>query len=156
MKNESLYRKTVDILVQAYMNDTLQHSNCHACAVGNLVSANIGIEKFITKPDGLLIWSNGIPFWNDVHMFMSSVGIQNIDQTQYKDEAKNQIDATGYTWQQTAEIEKAFESALYGNSEDEWMLNGLMAVIDVLDKIHEVNDPDVTQKTKASFVKQTC
>ena len=154
MKNESLYRKTVDILVQAYMNDTLIHGSCSACAVGNLVSANMGI-KFIRNKRGNPYWENDIePKWDLVHMYSGSS--QLVNPKAYENEAKKQIDATGYTWQQTAEIEKAFESAPYGNSDDEWMFNGLMAVIDVLDEIHEVNDSEITKNTKSLFVKQTC
>jgi hypothetical protein len=32
------FSNTIDILVKAYLNDTLQHESCSACAVGNLVS----------------------------------------------------------------------------------------------------------------------
>ncbi len=46
MKNKSLYDKTVSILVDAYMNDTLQHGNCFACAVGNIVAANCDVKTF--------------------------------------------------------------------------------------------------------------
>src|SRR5688572_25079170 len=44
MKNKPLYHKTVDILVQAYFDDTLVSGHQCGCAVGNLVAANMGIR----------------------------------------------------------------------------------------------------------------
>jgi len=40
------FENTVDILVKAYINDTLEHNNCYACAVGNIVAHNMG-ERFV-------------------------------------------------------------------------------------------------------------
>lgn len=150
MKNPELYNRTVDILVQAYFNDTLQHGNCHACAVGNLVAANCGYS-FIKYSDRQR-WEKSSPYWQEVHM-VGSCGTQWIAPDWYHNGAKHQIDSTGYKWEETAKIELAFETAPKGNSEDEWMFNGLMAVIDVLDEIHENTDKQVTQLSKSKFNK---
>lgn len=45
MKRPELYQKTVDILVKAYFDDTLQHGNCYACAVGNIIAGNCGDDS---------------------------------------------------------------------------------------------------------------
>lgn len=154
MINPALYHKTVDILVQAYFNDTLEHGNCHACAVGNLVAANTGIGFTRIGFNGNM-WSDNTPEWGFVFMSQISHGVnqQIINPHRYIGEAKRQIDSTGYTWQQLAKIEYAFETAPKGKSDDEWMFNGLMAVIDVLDEIHENKDEAVTKDIKGKFIK---
>lgn len=148
MKNQELFENTVGILVKAYQNDTLRHGNCVACAVGNIVAANLGIcdiqnpfewrEKAQEVPDIVSGWSS---------VFMT--GIQSKKQTvrpeilDFDKTAKLQIDSTGYTWQELAKVEYAFETASKGNNDDEWMFNGLLAVYDVLCEIHEVNKDEV-------------
>jgi hypothetical protein len=136
MINEPLYRRTVDILVNAYFNDTLKHGDCFACAVGNIV--NYG------KPEQTSNW---------VGVFYTADMKQWIRPDQYEGYAKYEIDSTGYKWQELAKIEYAFESAPRGNSEDEWMFNGLMNVIDVLDDIHQNKDTEATKEVKKRFVK---
>jgi hypothetical protein len=159
MKNEQLYKKTVDILVDAYFNDTLQNQNCYACAVGNIVAANIGME-FEKIPDPYfvekVVWPNteypGAEGWAKV--FCSTVpGYQRLSPDYYCGEAKRQIDSTGYSWHELAQIEKSFEIATKGRQGDVFMFNGLMAVIDVLDEIHENKDAEVSKESKARFNK---
>lgn len=150
MNRPELYNKTVDILVQAYMNDTLQHGNCHACAVGNLVAANMGLNY--RKNDlGHSMWlSTQEPMWQDVHC-MGFNG-QYLNFCNYVGGAKEQIDATGYSPIETAGIELAFESTREnGNTDDERMFNSLLAVIDYLDKIHENEDATITNQSKQKF-----
>lgn len=149
MNRPELYNKTVDILVQAYMNDTLQHGNCHACAVGNLVAANCGYnmgQLGLWYRNGLLVVSS----WPNVHC-VNEDG-QYLNFCNYTGEAKEQIDATGYSPIETAGIELAFESTREnGNTDDERMFNSLLAVIDYLDKIHENEDATITNQSKQKF-----
>lgn len=136
MNRPQLLAKTRQILFDAYYNDTLEHGNCHACAVGNIVAANMGIEVVPGSSLGLL-WKTDSPEWDMV--FMTSRGIQRKTPVEYDSETpRAQIDATGYTWQELAKIEFAFETADHGNSEEDYMYNGLVAVLDVLDQIHDV------------------
>lgn len=58
MKNKELFDKTIGILVNAYLNDTLENANCHACAVGNLVATNCGYEM-IQSENGCMWQKNG-------------------------------------------------------------------------------------------------
>jgi hypothetical protein len=148
MKHQELFEKTVGILVKAYQNDTLMHGNCMACAVGNIVAANLGIcdiqsriewyKKAVDVPDPCTGWPS---------VFMTGLNSkrQRIDlEAILRDEAaKLQIESTGYTWKELAKIEYAFETAPKGNSVDEWMFNGLLAVYDVLCEIHEVSKDEV-------------
>lgn len=148
MKNQELFEKTVGILVKAYQNDTLMHGNCMACAVGNIVAANLGIcdigsrlewyKKAMDVPDTC----NG---WPSVFMTRLNSKKQRVDvEAMMRDEAaKLQIGSTGYTWQELAKVEYAFETASIGNNDDEWMFNGLLAVYDVLCEIHEVSKDEV-------------
>lgn len=57
MNRPDLYQKTIDTLVDAYYKDELKHSDCHACAVGNILkepAKEMGVShamwtmKFIT------------------------------------------------------------------------------------------------------------
>jgi hypothetical protein len=45
MNRPEVYHKSVQILYDAYFNDTLDVMvNCYACAVGNLIAGNLGME----------------------------------------------------------------------------------------------------------------
>ena len=147
MKNKELYDRTVSILVDAYMNDTLKHGSCYACAVGNIIAANMGIEYQHKQ-----YWSGyDFPSWDNVFSTISSTKQQFISPINYSGDAKKQIDSTGYSWQDLAKIEFAFEAA---SREGDRMFNGLMAVIEVLDILHENTDTTITTSSKQRFTKQ--
>ena len=135
MKNQEQFDRTVKILVGAYLNNTLMHRNCHACAVGNLIAANLGISY--SKE---LKWVGREVAWKEVFVTFRYQIAQLKRPWAYCGEAKVQIDATGYTWQQLAAMEYAFERAPMGHSRDEHMFNGLMAVVEVLALIHEMDE----------------
>lgn len=141
------FEHSVNVLVKAYLNDTLKHGDTCGCAVGNLVS-----EALVLKRTRM--------YWPYVFMTCRS-GEQLIDLDVYEKDiiAKNEIDRTGYSPLELALIENAFEkSAVYDEFKDqvgdkeEQMFNGLMAVVDVLAEIHKI---DLTQKeqARALFVK---
>lgn len=169
MKNEQLYQKTVGILVDAYFNDTLEHGNCYACAVGNIIAGNCGYKyvsggenigkkkfnkEFVTVFTGCgdLYWENQPDFHkNPVSLF---------DQGKMPDLPNNEmhkvhIDSTGYNLYELAAIEYAFERTnKSGTKSDKKMFDGLMSVIDQLDIIHDNKDANVSAVTKQRFVKQ--
>jgi hypothetical protein len=175
MKNQELYSKTVNILEQAYLKNELMHGDCTACAVGNLIK-NSGVDCYKTVSELKVAMDAGAEYVSDLDkpfiimwkqvfhtsenkLFQSLLGgksmkFQKINSDNYKGFAKQLIDATGYTWQELAQIENAFEMADEGESEDEYMFNGLVAVIDSLDKIHENTDEVITKQSKAKFVKE--
>jgi hypothetical protein len=138
------FNHTLNVLVKAYLNGTLEHGQCSACAVGNIVMESC--------PDARMLLIEGWPL-----VFVSEGDDkQRLRPGEYKGEAKRQIDATGYTWQELARIEKAFEKH-DSFSEDESiiesdMFNGLMAVVDVLAEIHNI-DLQHREEAKALFVK---
>lgn len=147
MKNKPLFDKTLNILVKAYQNDTLEHGDCNACAVGNMIAANCGYD-YIKDEFGFLWWGVNYPLWQ---LVFSTGYEQRINSNAYVGDAKKQIDSTGYTWQELAKIEYAFETANKGNSSDDWILNGLLAVYDVLCEVHEVEKKE--EDAKLIFVK---
>lgn len=147
MKNQELFDKTVSILVKAYQNETLTHTDACGCAVGNLVASSLNFKISDNA------WWNGkdmiIPSWQEV---FCSCGLkhQDIDLDYYDGDAKREIDSTGYTWQELAKIEKAFESVNVNFDVDGY--KGLMKVIDALMLIHEANETEV-KEAKELFVK---
>jgi hypothetical protein len=150
MLKPELYQKTVDILVQAYFDGTLIKGNCTACAIGNIVAFNLGISipkdqilnhlsiKQVTELTGQVSMGN--------YSFSTNQAI---------------INATGYSFEQLSLIEEAFES----NSKIHWLnyhqytekkilqdqFKGLMAVVDVLDEIHENLDTEISIASKKKF-----
>lgn len=152
MKNKELFNRTVAVLVKAYQNNTLIHGDCRACAVGILVAAGCGIDD-IFDDNEWRIKASSEDFWDWPFVFATSDnGEQLIIPENYRDSAKFQIDATGYTWEQLAKIEYAFETAPRGYNDDDWMLNGLLAVYEVLCEIHGVADGEV-QDARLVFVR---
>lgn len=137
---KATFENTVDILVKAYLNDTLKHGSFCQCAVGNL------IQHYLKKPlldpykDNIDDWSmsiyNGAVWYSAVSCKSSAF---------YK-AARKQLAPTGYSFQEILKIERAFEKG-YGD-----IFNALMLVVDVLADIHGI---DLTQKenAKALFVK---
>lgn len=145
MQNETLYNKTVDILVQAYFNDTLIHQNACGCAVGNIIAANMGYS-YRKKHLGIW-WADGRnPFWP----YVTCMGM--FTPAAYTGKSKIEIDSTGYSPMEIHLIESAFESVKIGAKDR--MFKALMAVIDVLDEIHGNTDAAATSATKQKFQRQ--
>lgn len=161
MKNQELFHKTVNILVQAYLNNSLIHCDCSACMVGNLVASNMGIKMSVAENYFNIIgaeWIGEEPHWHKVFYTQPDTKKQIFKKTSYRGKAKKQIESTGYSLKELAKMEYVFETAPgfkttnYDPQDEEWMFNGLMAVIDVLCDIHEMND-EAKQEAKALFIK---
>jgi hypothetical protein len=99
------------------------------------VAAKRGVKQVPTEPKTL---SNGlvIRFDNDIY---SDGSMANWFFYMTNSVHGYAIKETGYDLQQVKAIEYAFESAERGDSEDDWNYNGLIAVFDVLAKIHGVD-----------------
>lgn len=154
MINETLYNKTVDILVQAYFNDTLQSGSWCGCAVGNIVAANNGI-KIVLDEDGDPAWPTHAMCAKNWYGIIKPENLGPLNQNE-KNNGLFQIESTGYSVEQITIIEHAFEhytnfTTDWEEKEDKRMFNGLMAVIDVLDQIHGNTSPEVTQTAKRKF-----
>lgn len=147
MKNKELFDSTVKILVNAYLNGTLVPGNCHACAVGNIIAARLDI-----KYNRHLKWIGRPVAWPQVFVTLGCQIAQVKRPWAFTGEAKEQIEATGYSWPELARLEYAFERARWGKTREERMFNGLMAVIEVLSQLHEM-DESTQVAAKGLFVK---
>lgn len=150
MYTKELFHETVDILVRAYMNDTLRHGDCAACAVGNIIAYRMGLSivpdpAYNGQPQAFMMWSNG-EYPNGGWFQVTK------PKTIYSEKAIEQIKASGYEADHLRVIEYRFERADFGSSFDQYMFNGLMAVVDVLCDIHGMNETE-KQESKALFVK---
>lgn len=153
------FENSVNVLVQAYLSDTLLHGNCYACAVGNLVAAGMGYSFVRTK--GLnyfaddcykLTWNvTGGDYDDSFHAGWYS-HVRGWVSSRDKTQGMLEVQSVGYTINELNRIETAFERATRGNSDDEWMFNGLMAVVDVLAEIHGIN-LEQKEEAKLLFVK---
>lgn len=176
------FNHSVNVLVKGYLDDTLKHGNCYACAVGNLICDSMGFEWEKTLNRGIysVMWKNQVyPTSNMIILgvftrilgwaavFSTSLQelddididengdylvkkVQIIEMNNYEGKAKEQIDSTGYTVEELARIEYAFETA---SEEGDYMYNGLMAVVDVLADIHNV-DLSSKEVSKELFKKE--
>lgn len=149
MNRPELYKKTVDILYQAYFNDTLEHGCCSKCAVGNLCLAAGA------KPaDGCFIPEGSAACWKSAFHTDADTKNQELNLIAYHANlrgCKTVIDATGYKLMELVAIEYAFESAPKGVCGEDYMFNGLVAVLEVLKKIHEITDDSLVEANQKRF-----
>lgn len=150
MNRPAMYQKSIDALVQAYFNDTLVHTNCMACAVGNLVAhANGAVVK--RRNEQLVQWETD----NEIIFNMSDVP-QNLrwwnGVLSSRDPTISDGYGTGYTLKELSQIESAFEDRGTGSRDRNWeMFESLMRVVSVLDRIHEVEDETISTASKERF-----
>lgn len=154
MNQQEKFNDTVGILVKAYLNDTLEPTDCAKCAVGNMVAAANGYKTCDREITADWIAADGQtiePQWQDVIWAK-----RDEDEGFYRPtiEGHRQIESTGYSLEDFDRIEEAFMSGLHeplGNGTPN-NYNGLMAVVDVLADIHGI-DLATAAASKALFVK---
>lgn len=137
------FENSTNVLIKAYLEGTLIHANCHACAVGNLIASANGIK--FRRQDDYCDTSRFRFLWdmaeysdaNWINVFCTNGKRQRITLENYQGQAKVEIDSTGYSVQELARIEYAFETADFGA--DDWEYAGLVAVFNVLADIHQVD-----------------
>jgi hypothetical protein len=130
MKKQELFNKTVGILVKAYQNETLEHLNCRACAVGNICAASAGV-RLIKKDFGVDLHDNDFDKLELVKGWFYG----------------RDFEHSGYEIHELYEIESAFE---YTQHDKDGFL-GLMSVVDTLMLIHEATTEEATE-AKSLFV----
>lgn len=150
MNRPEIYQKSMDVLVKAYIDGGLDRMDCAACAVGNLVAAGCGYtrspkkHKFLDS-EGRIVTS----YWSVI--INSADGLHFIPSDVYK-----QITCTGYNRRELHKIEEAFmhppESGNFGYCvQYDEQYHGLIAVLKVLDEIHEVKDDTIKASSKVRF-----
>ncbi len=149
---KATFENSVNVLVKAYLNDTLEHANCYACAIGNLVAAannktytkctdSTYLKLALLENDGRYYTEKLGGNWYDVVIPLQPDPNSKL--------ALIEIDSIGYSVVQVIRIERAFEGA---SKHGDRMFNGLMDVVDVLAEIHGV-DLSIKESAKAMFVK---
>lgn len=137
MNRPQRFKKSVEVLSEAYFNGTLKPGKPCACAVGNLVAAEIGAdteENAEQWPDH----SRGSDWYGAMLAYKKLTA----NPDDYKGEITKCLD---YTNAEVVKIEDAFE-----NSEGP-LINKLLGVLEVLFEIHKVEDQPVRQKAKKAF-----
>ncbi len=158
------FNHSVGVLVKAFFEGTLEHENCYACAVGNLITCANDLKYIRGKKDVRLCWDGFMNIYDHTYTVTARdqeenwmaviTGRRNDNLNYYNGRRKEIIDSTGYTVGELSLIEDAFEQAPFGNNDEEWMFNGLMAVVNVLAEIHAV-DLTAKEQAKLLFVKAT-
>ena len=151
MKNKELFDRTIGILVNAYLNDTLVYASCRVCAVGNIVAASHGIK--IIRKGNLIDFEPSQqfsdPFKNSgawgLSVKMSKGKLIKVDPR-----SELNVSKTGYSLAELALVEKAFceGTQQYDGSN----FKGLMSVVDTLMEIHEATTEEA-EAAKLLFVK---
>lgn len=144
LTNKKKFEHSVNILLKAFLNNTLSHQDCGACAVGNLMSHELG--RPLTTIEKSMGYGWATVFFTP-HSKMQILHPERL----HNEIPKRLINVTGYHWTDLAKIEFAFESCDNGESLEDKMFNGLMAVVDVLAEIHEI-DLTTVKETKELFV----
>lgn len=141
MKTPERFNRAVAALVKGYLNGTLAKGTCAACACGNIVAASLGetIERGIFS--SAYRWSTAKDYsaWG--------VYVRGVDHLI----GEQQVVATGYSREEFALIEKAFEFNTsiwhyeYGAHTPEQIdadqYNGLVAVFNLLCELDGIADP---------------
>lgn len=132
------FKHSVNVLVKAYLNDTIRHGSYYSCAVGNLVADAMGFTFNYNR------WA----FSQEPHWYTLLYGGSDLLGRNEK-EGLLQIKGTGYTVKEIGRIERAFEMTERKGDE---ILNGLMDVVDVLADIHGI-DLKTREESKLLFQK---
>lgn len=121
------FNQTVNVLVQAYLNDTLSQGECAKCAVANIISeGNVRYD-----------------FYLHGESWFKALGLNTAHPSCWNPEHPDVL-KTKYNASDLIKIERAFE-----RGDD--VFGGLMAVVDVLADIHSV---DLEQKESAKLLFQ--
>lgn len=143
-------QNAIDVLLDAINNGTLAKGHCAACAVGNLVAHAIGCE--VPKPAMLEdFYADTWSIWNRL-FYTDSTGVQQKrdEPIELIEEALNLISKTGFSEDELAQIEYAFETntkhrfeeypALTDSEIKQDQIKGLEAVVKVMFSFDEIKE----------------
>lgn len=157
MKRKELYEKTVDILLDAYNKGTLLHFNCYACAVGNIIAANMGKEFVKDNSEEIMdfhkLYWEGYSSYDNICSRNGSVSpwFAHMKHTNESQEGLDQLLSTGYTIEELTSIENTFEKNSHYDKGSN-TIGGLKAVLILLQEIHEGSD-EQTEENNIKFEK---
>lgn len=138
MNRPELFDWSVATLAQAFLEGNLEHTNCAACAVGNLIAATKGYEL---KGDWK-VWYKGGKRVMGGDWFAYIIGADT--DTFELASAKEELRDLGYTLDELKLIERAFENrgSSYVTVMQSATYDDLAAVYECLCDIHEVEAID--------------
>lgn len=141
---KSVYDNAVNVLLDAYNNETLFHGICTACAVGNIIASAVG-TKIVRVEGDFAYWENGdIPAWYDYIKFSRAA---------LKDRADEEINATGMTKYELNIIEISFEKVEKGVDDKHNQFLGLEAVLKVMETMVSEEVPHKDNMDKLETIK---
>lgn len=154
------FEKAYNALYNAFMNDTLAKGTCAACAVGNIVADALGGK--VSKSGNGFVCDVPNTWWS--MFFVTTDNKQHITD-EYNDDINygRLKDLTGYSVEELAKIEFAFETntkisfnEYFSSTEEQIMedqFNGLMAVMDVMIELDDVKEGGKYKETfKNKFI----
>lgn len=170
LNEEQRYDAIMEVLREAYVNETLHVSSPCGCAVGNLIAAATGytIEKlFIEGSEAGIHWIGGSPVWSHKFFTMKVRGMTDVASKAFTIQRANdthvqvlthesnveadalwQLEQTGLGIETLMGIEWNFElGASRGSTDDEQMFLGLMAVSNYLEGAYGLNRSKHQQTT---------
>lgn len=150
MTNLEKYHHTISVLLKAYLNETLEKGNQCGCAVGNLIADSCGLTLRIGNFGNYRVDADNMPDWL-YNICTSENGYQELEEEDIEVDVQQAFTATGYSFKELARIEYAFETAAEGYT-PEAEYAGLMAVVEVLADIHQL-DKQEAEQSKLLFVK---
>ena len=150
MKNKEVFDRSVNSLVQSYLNDTLEAYECKSCAVGNIVAGVLSLK--LVRANATIKQENFIKDYpnNDAGLWYKKRKV--FTWWNVKKKAAQQISLTGYTEAEIFEIEKVFMLE-WSRSLYEKEFTALLAVYELLLKIHDVKEGEA-EKGKVVFSKR--
>jgi len=155
MKQSERFNRAYTALVNAYHNGTLAKGHCSACAVGNMVASS---HRLMVPNPLELTYQTSILTKDDLDisdwkfLFETHNGYQSLSlgDTYNQEKGRLVIKETGYSVEELAKIEFAFEISTriswrdYYISTEQQILedqfNGLSAVLDVLLELDSITD----------------
>lgn len=179
MNRPELYDQSVNRVLDAYNAKTLLHGVCKACAVGNILQThlwanflNSSIERInensietthsqkLAPPGYMFVSGKTLATRNGEIGFVSKRKLVSLSASpatiqEEINNMKKSIEDIGYSWQEIARIEKAFESSIANTPEgyvyyktkesSKGQYIGLCAVLNELAIIHEIDVEKVDQ-----------
>lgn len=150
------FQQTVDVLVKAYLNDTLIQGSPCGCAVGNLIAHKLGKKVYVTNAKQFEAnWDGDDLSPYDWFGVLCPGRLAGVHGPINKKNGSFQLSIIGYSILEISWIEAAFENFDGDFSDyntDKSRFEGLMRVVDVLAEIHNI-DLTAKEEAKALFVK---
>lgn len=148
MNRPELFKKTYDIMLAKWQEDVIEPRSACGCWIGSLIAGNAEQIPENERPEALRLKREGILVnaeWSRLfstsysRFTMEAYQYRSFDKAERYHDAKIQVDITGYTMEELANMEYAFES-MFSQSED--INESIMSALDSLLKIHDVDDDE--------------